>query len=1110
MPSYSMTTCCDGGCSPFPGWDNIYHTPDYIDGGLLTPSGDNEAMRMFTAYSEECTLSEGLITGVNVLPNKDYMLIYTRTGYGYPFLTGGSSNPFFASSFCSDCYFSYQDALTSSIDRLYIRLTNAVEIPWDLDVDIMCSPELSPPDDFVTITTTGLSSSPTAYSEANIDADIASGLPWYKNSLCFSTGASDNWDRLYFYPLVYSQAGWFIIDEIRLYEDDFPTIPATYYTCPGETITIGSSFCADEATDIEFQWEIFVSGSWQIIPGETQPQLTVTPINSSELYRLTRTLLPNPDAPILNNCIDAQVEITVNMVDIEEPVSSYQALACCLNNVDFLLDQSSSGLSQVYDNMAYIVQNSGQWSTATNELVNVFGTPSGGFININADIIIPRGIDLTLNSMQMYFGSQERIIVEPGASLTIGSGTILDAINCHVVSQGIRVIGPGWGNQRAILSDGLPNYGVLHLLTGSTNSRLEDAIIGIAGMFVPLFDVNNMASQIVAQQNVLCANPSDLLCQTLTPLVLQPATNSTAAQTTAGGVIQSQGGVISNCFQGINLSWYVNTAPLGTIASIIEGTSFYCSSSGLLYPFNVLPGIAPLQAEAGIYGETYSRLLIRNGNTLGTFLDGNLKYGIRGFSINSWTIENNQFQNCTVGLSLAGNTFSTANTYHVTRNVFTTCTFAIQVFGGRLNTNANTIQGLPGTLTPSFGITAVRSQLNIYNDQISNTYAAFVLLNNSWATNIVQECAVQNNRIGTWLIGNNDGLFLYCNQFINNTVPWLLQDDTAGAIAGMLDDQGNCDPSFPTPADNVFVNSVFPDITSFIADGFVYYHHPVPQLTPTIVDWGGATTTASPCPSGNTVSCSTWQEIPDGMVAGLDNEKFIDYVLLKKFWNYLLDEQDTVAAVGLLNSLETNLAIQLKIAIAMEQYNFAEVQTLKNTLPDTDEETLHYKQLLQLEITLHQSERTYTQLTPEEEILVRQIATTNTLTAMDARIILYTAYGEEIMFTLPQVPALVAEETGNWNIHFKTNATDLSGKVRVYPNPAKEKINIQIHLSEAVPTYLQIYDAKGTLIQQTVLSDSITTLTFNIAQWASGLYYYRIVSDKNTPLVGRFVVIDNH
>ncbi|PSJ73228.1 hypothetical protein C7N43_30270 [Sphingobacteriales bacterium UPWRP_1] len=363
---------------------------------------------------------------------------------------------------------------------------------------------------------------------------------------------------------------------------------------------------------------------------------------------------------------------------------------------------------------------------------------------------------------------------------------------------------------------------------------------------------------------------------------------------------------------------------------------------------------------------------------------------------------------------------------------------------------------------------------------------------------------------GAWLIGNNNGTFLHCNQFTNNTVPWLLQDDTAGGIAGILDDQGNCDPSFPTPADNVFVGSVLPDILSFIADGFVYYHRPVPQLTPVIADLGGATTVNFLCGISGAVTCATWQEIPDGMVAGLGNEKLVDYVLLKKFWYYLLEEQNEAAALALLNSVETDLATQLKIAVAMEQNNYAEVQAQKNTLPDTDEETLRYKQLLQLETNLQQSGRTYTQLTPEEEALVRQIAATSTLAAMDARIILYTAFGEEIMFALPQVPALVADETGSWNVHFKTNTTDLSGKVLVYPNPAKEEISIQIHLSDATPALLQIFDAKSTLIQQTAITDTATTLVFDIAQWASGLYYYRIVNDSNVPCIGKFVVISNH
>jgi len=347
---------------------------------------------------------------------------------------------------------------------------------------------------------------------------------------------------------------------------------------------------------------------------------------------------------------------------------------------------------------------------------------------------------------------------------------------------------------------------------------------------------------------------------------------------------------------------------------------------------------------------------------------------------------------------------------------------------------------------------------------------------------------------------------LYCNQFLNQTAPILLQDDTDNSILGMLGDQGNCNVISPQTADNVFINSVYPDITSFIADGFDYYHRNVPQLTPSIMDLGGGTTAPILCiDAGLFISCATWQEIPDGMVGGLGDERQKDYVLLKKFWNYFLEEQDTTTAMGLLNSVETALATRLKIAIAMGQDNYTTANMLKNTLLNVGEESLRYKQLLDLEIDLAQDTRTYLQLTSEEEDLVRQIAATNTLAAMDARIILYSAYGEEIVFALPQLPPIIADSLGNWSIHFKNQVSNVSS-VTVYPNPANEYLNFQLNLMDADPSSLKIYNSIGIQVYEAIINDNDEIMPVNTANWVNGLYYYRLTDSQNTFYTGKFVV----
>jgi len=788
--------------------------------------------------------------------------------------------------------------------------------------------------------------------------------------------------------------------------------------------------------------------------------------------------------------------------DTPEIIDNPYELACC-HDTDFLIDQNSNGLTMVYDNMAYVVQSTGTWSSGVgnNELETVFGAATDGIIRINTDIIFPRGVTVTLLDIDLRFGSKGRIIIEQGATLQIQMNVVMSGL-CNTVWQGIQVVGPGKGNPRMIELDGLPNYGVLQC-TGDL--RLSEAIIGMAGMRLPLLDVDDMANQIIVEIDPLCTDPNSPYCQTLTPVLLQTATNSDIAVNSSGGVIRTQAGTITACFQSINLSHFNNSPPLGTLWSQIEGTGF--NSGALPYPFNVLPGMMPLQSEAGIYGEAYARLRIVNNNSF-----GNLKYGIRGFYANSWIVQDNSFQNCRVGISAANSPFST-DQFTVTQNTFTYCNFAIQAFGGRVSTNSNHITGLWPNSPDNFGICAVSTRFSIYNDHINNTGAALLLLNNSWETNIAQECVLQDNLVGAWLIGDNIGSFLYCNQFISNVAPWLLQDDTPNSIIGALDDQGDCDPFFPNPADNVFVSTLgLYDIVSVIDDAFTYNYRPgTPELLPSILDspppGGGNVIESDECvyTLSGSVSCHTWQEIPEGMIEELEEERQRNYVLFKRYWYYLSEEQDTTAAITLLNSVNTDFAKRLLITWALQTQNYTQAQALRNTLPTTSEEEQRYRQFLDLELELNQSNRTWRQLTSEEEALLRQIAQSQTMAAMDARVALYMGYGEEIYVNLPLFPQVIAESISQLQLQFKNNSSN-SKVINVYPNPAYQSIDIDYNLSDSTEAKIVFYNSIGISVYNKNLKSG-GKLNIDISSWKSGVYYYNLITNTDVIVSNRLVVI---
>ncbi|QQS31018.1 MAG: T9SS type A sorting domain-containing protein [Sphingobacteriales bacterium] len=154
-----------------------------------------------------------------------------------------------------------------------------------------------------------------------------------------------------------------------------------------------------------------------------------------------------------------------------------------------------------------------------------------------------------------------------------------------------------------------------------------------------------------------------------------------------------------------------------------------------------------------------------------------------------------------------------------------------------------------------------------------------------------------------------------------------------------------------------------------------------------------------------------------------------------------------------------------------------------------------------------QINRTYLDITSEEEALVREIAATNTLAAMDARVILYTAFGEEIILALPQLPSIIAENIGNWNVHFKNKNDVKDPKVIVYPNPTTDILSIQYFPEKNIDYKLQIFNSQGNLQMESSLNNKKSLFTLDIGNWSSGLYYYHIKGNSNMPIVGKFTII---
>ncbi len=307
------------------------------------------------------------------------------------------------------------------------------------------------------------------------------------------------------------------------------------------------------------------------------------------------------------------------------------------------------------------------------------------------------------------------------------------------------------------------------------------------------------------------------------------------------------------------------------------------------------------------------------------------------------------------------------------------------------------------------------------------------------------------------------------------------------------------------PADNLFINSITVDIHSLIDNNFDYVHRTVSALTPSVSNAAGGVVTLVPCSSaGEVVNCRTWQEIPEEEIAEMTNEKQADRLLIQKFWHYMSETYDTLAAMSLLESVNTQTAKHMKIALAMQEGQYSKADSIGKTLPQTGLNNQYFRQLLTLQIDMAQNNRSYNQFSTEEAALLSQIAQSQTTSAMSAKVMRYIAYGEEILVELPPMPE---DFTEGMPIQFKTG-TGNSNLISIFPNPASGQLQVQYRLPGKSEASLEIYNALGKRLYQQNISET-GNLHLNISNWPNGIYYYRLLQNGKAVVSNKLMVVQH-
>jgi PKD repeat protein len=105
------------------------------------------------------------------------------------------------------------------------------------------------------------------------------------------------------------------------------------------------------------------------------------------------------------------------------------------------------------------------------------------------------------------------------------------------------------------------------------------------------------------------------------------------------------------------------------------------------------------------------------------------------------------------------------------------------------------------------------------------------------------------------------------------------------------------------------------------------------------------------------------------------------------------------------------------------------------------------------------------------------------------------------------IPVTVEENTSNFEedvtevlspIHTynKQNIAITDNLFEVFPNPAKDKLNIQYNLDEVTNATIEFLDLQGKVISSSVLEFNFTNIELDITRLPAGVYMVRLINDK--------------
>lgn len=78
-------------------------------------------------------------------------------------------------------------------------------------------------------------------------------------------------------------------------------------------------------------------------------------------------------------------------------------------------------------------------------------------------------------------------------------------------------------------------------------------------------------------------------------------------------------------------------------------------------------------------------------------------------------------------------------------------------------------------------------------------------------------------------------------------------------------------------------------------------------------------------------------------------------------------------------------------------------------------------------------------------------------------------------------------------------------KINVYPNPARDQLNINVNLQDGVAASFQVYNFAGILVYGQTLTTKNTVLSTK--DLSAGVYFYKVVIDDKEEKLDKLIII---